>query len=636
MHRRYLTTITKEEALARALARIQPLTGEERVPVQSSSGRILSRPVVAEVSNPPFTCSAMDGYAVAFEMTLEADTVHAVTLRKPEDAVRVNTGDPLPQGANAVIMVEEVEERNGEIIIRKPVYLWQHVRMVGEDVVEGDLLLPPNHTLRLLETGMLLSAGIRDVWVRTRPVMLIVPTGKELFDIIGQPGSTPGPGMLIDFNSPTLSALAEEMGFRVVLAQIARDKHDLKDIIESNYENCDVMVINAGSSAGTEDFTEQIVQELGELVFHGVSMMPGKPVLFGVIKGKPLFGIPGYPVSAAISFMTFLQAAYQKMTATSFNRRMVQAVTAYAVPSSLGVEEIVRVNLVPAGGRYHAFVLPRGASLFSSLAKADGLLTIPTNIEGYGEGEHVRCELLREEHEIGGRICIAGSHDLCLDILRSLAKTREPGTDLLSLSVGSLGGLMALGRGIVDLCTSHILDEKKKVYNIPAVERYLAGKAVTVVHIAKRIQGFLLAPGNPKGVRELEDIAGGGVTFVNRQSGSGTRILLDSMLSERGMNKTLIRGYEREEATHTAVGILVKQGVVDAGLAIYPVSRLFSLDFLPLAEEEYDLVVNGEYTKTEKFHFLMDLLNSAEFKDRLSELGGYSTAQTGTIKYVTG
>ncbi len=636
MVKRYLDTVTREEALAKVLETARLIEDEELVSVTEAPGRITSRPLAARLSNPPFTCSAMDGYAVDYEKTLAADLEHPVPLAKERDAARVNTGDPLPQGTNSVIMIEETEDREGSIVIRKSAYLWQHVRLVGEDLIEGDILFPSNYRVRLLDVGVIIGTGTSGVWVRKKPSLVVIPTGKELVDIVEQPTASLAPGQLIDFNSYTLVALASDLGFDARRLPVARSSHELQAAVREHAGACHVIVINAGSSAGTEDFTESVIREEGELLFHGVRMMPGKPTLFGTSKSTAIFGIPGYPVSAVVSFRTFLEPLHHRLTGLGRGARRVTCITPYKIASSIGAEEVLRMNLTRKGGRWYAFALPRGASLFSSMAKADAILRVPENVEGYLEGEEVSCELLAEEEEILHRIAIIGSHDLSLDIIRDMVKRTNPAMDLVSTHVGSLSGIMAVRKGIVEACTTHILDEKEKIYNIPAIKTYLPGRKVRLVHIAKRIQGLLVAKGNPKGIEGLADLARPDVTFVNRQVGSGTRILLDSMLQEAGIDRRRIRGYDREESTHAAVGVLVKEGVADTGVAIYPISRIFSLDFVPLMEEEYDLLVTDEFTGDERFKVLMEILLSEEFKRRLSALGGYITAETGKVKYVNG
>jgi putative molybdopterin biosynthesis protein len=484
---------------------------------------------------------------------------------------------------------------------------------------------------------MLLAAGLKSIKVMKKPRLLITPTGHELIDLYDQGLDQVHGNHLIDFNSYLLSALGEEIGFDVTKSEIARNRDDLRSIIKNHIGDHDVLAINAGSSAGTEDITETTIKEFGRIVFHGVSLMPGKPTMFGLIDNKPIFGIPGYPVSAVVSFKTFLDAVHEKLSGvTRETDATVTCTTPYKIPSNIGVEEVLRVRLVAKNGTYYAYPLHRGAGVFSSLSQADGLINVPENVEGYDEGVRLQAKLLRTETELNNRINIVGSHDLSLDVLRDMMKTAHPSIDLVSAHVGSLSGVMAVQKGIIDVATTHILDEEQKIYNIPTVKKYLEGRPFRLIHIAKRIQGLLTAKGNPKSIHTIADLTRKDVRFVNRQFGSGTRILLDMMLKENGIDRYAIQGYDREESTHAATAVLVKDGVADVGLAIYPVSQIFGLDFIPLMEEDYDLLVTKDFTEDPKFTLLMDLILSAEFSSRLGELGGYNTVNTGTIKYVSG
>lgn len=631
--KRYLKTLRKDDAVRKVLEYITPIKDEELLPAYLCTGRITARAVHAKVSNPPFLCSAMDGFALSFDKTLDADINRPLTILKSETCY-VNTGDFLPRDANAVIMVEDIEESETTITIRKPAHLWENVRMIGEDVIEGDMILASNQVISSYDMGMLISAGVPYVHVRRRPKMLIVPTGKELIDLYEQEEERDRQG-LIDFNSYTLKKLAEDIGFVVEKSTIINDKNELKDKVNTELENNDVIIINAGTSSGTEDFTKEIVEELGEVVFHGVSMMPGKPTLFGVVRGKPVFGIPGYPVSAVLSFKAFIEPLYERMTGITRTDEIVKSITPFKIPSRIGIEEIVRLSLIEKNGIYYAMPLPRGASVFSSLAQADALLTIPEDTEGYRENTELTCTLLKKRETLKNRINLIGSHDLVLDIIRDMIRSRHPQIDFIYAHAGSLSGIIAFKNRIVDLCTTHIIDENEKVYNVPVIKRYLKDEPCVLINIAKRQQGLIVQRGNPKKIKGLEDISRGGIRFINRQYGSGTRILLDMMLKNKGIKKEDINGYDREESTHTAIGIMVRESIADAGVAVYSIAKVFSLDFIPLAEEDFDLLVSKDFYETELCRMLIDIINSAEFKDRLKDMGGYNTDYTGIVKYRT-
>jgi len=634
--KRYLTTIPREKALSDILNHIQPIDDEEYVPVYECKNRVLTKPVYARYSNPPFICAAMDGYAINSEKTSLADLSNPLSFKKNTEVFSVNTGDPLPDGSDAVIPFEEIEDDVTSIVIRKPVYLWQNVRMVGEDVIEGDMLLPTNHTIKSFDIGMLLSSGVTHVYVRRKPRLLIIPTGKELIDIYETPESSKEQKGLIDFNSYVLLQLAEDRGFDAKKNKIVCDKDKLQDIIKASIDTFDVIIINAGASAGKEDFTEDIIRHMGTLVFHGVSMMPGKPVMAGIIKGKPVFGIPGYPVSAVLCFQSFIEPLFDRFSSTVTHRKQVLCTIPFRIPSKIGIEEIIRVNLIEKKGLFYAFPLQRGASVFSSMARADALLSIPEKIEGYDEDEKVSCILLRDREELKNRIHIIGSHDLSLDIIRDTLKTMSPSMDLLSIHTGSLSGLLSIKKGISDVCTTHILDEKEGMYNIPAIKRYLPDIPCILIHIAKRMQGLVVQKDNPKGITGIADLARNDIRFVNRQAGSGTRFLLDSLLKEAKIDTHTVQGYDREESSHTSVAVLVKESVADAGVAIYGVAKLFSLHFIPLMEEDYDILMTKPFTEDPRFTMLMNILQSKDFKERLEALGGYNTKDTGAIRYAHG
>ncbi|MCX7966037.1 MAG: molybdopterin biosynthesis protein [Syntrophorhabdaceae bacterium] len=629
--KRYLETLKKEDALKVICESVSPLEDEEIIPSTESVGRITSQAVYAKFSSPAFICSAMDGYAVDFKKTLNADVNRPVSITK-NDAVYVNTGDPLPDGTNAVIMIEDIEETATSIIIRKAVHLWQNVRMVGEDLIESDLIVPKNHVINPFDMGMMISTGVKEVAVKRKPKLLIIPTGKELIDIFDRDGIFKK-GNLIDFNSYTIMKLAEDVGFDTKKYKIIRDKEELEEIFNNLIEEFDVIIINAGTSSGTEDYTVEIIKKFGRLVFHGVAMMPGKPTIFGMVKGKPVFGIPGYPVSAVLSFKMFLEPLYERLMGVKRFYDEEEVITSFKIPSRIGIEEIIRVNIIQKGNSYFAVALPRGASVFSSMARADGLITVPEHIEGFDEGEKVKCLFLKNKAYINNRINLMGSHDIILDIIRNMIRAKYPDIDFMATHTGSLSGIMALRKGIVDLCTTHILDEEQKIYNIPIIKKYLKGIPCVLINLAKRVQGLMVQKGNPKGIKGIEDLRREDVFFVNRQFGSGTRILFDSILKEKNIKKTEIKGYDREEASHTAVAIMIRESIADAAMGIYSVARIFSLDFIPIGEEDYDLLVTKDFYNSNNFRILMDIIESDEFNETLSKMGGYNTSETGKIKF---
>lgn len=630
----YLQMKTLEDAKALWAGATESLrSGIERIATQDALNRVTAAPITAKRSVPHYHGAAMDGYAVKAGDTFGASNMNPLRLIDGKNAFPVDTGDPLPENTDAVIMIEVVDlVADGEVEIHSAAYPWQHVRKVGEDIVAGELLLPQNHRIRPADLGALLAAGVTDVPVYMRPRVWIQPTGTELV-----PASRAGEadsGQIIEFNGTVLAGMVRECGGEPLLRQIVGD--DDSSIRESLQLACDsdadVILINAGSSAGTEDYTASAVNELGWIMVHGVTMMPGKPTLLGAIGNKPVIGIPGYPVSAIISFEQFVRPllfGLQGLPAP--DPPSVEAVLGRKIPSKLGLEEFVRVILGRVEGKLVAMPLQRGAGIITSLTRADGILQIPQELEGIDADEKVSVRLLRPEEHLDHTLIMIGSHDNTIDILANELKKRDSRMHLSSSNVGSLGGLIAIRRGQTHLAGSHLLDTETGDYNSLYIERQLRGKPVRLVQLAMRQQGLLLRPGNPKNIQGIEDLSRPGVTFINRQSGAGTRILLDYCLRQKSILPESINGYEQEEYTHMAVAVNVLSGRADAGMAIYASARALGLDFIPVAWERYDLVIPEAVWSDGKIQLLMEIITSGSFKETVKGLGGYDVSGAGKL-----
>ena len=574
--------------------------------------------------------AAMDGAAVRSQDTVGAGEGHPLTLKMGQEAFYLDTGDPLPEGTDAVIMIENIQPHGKDAIeIMASVAPWQHVRTMGEDIVASQLILPPGHRIRPHDVGALLAGGLTHIPVRRRPRVVVIPTGTELV----QPGSPLKPGDIIEFNSLMLAAMVEDWGGQPVRWDPVPDDRDrLRSTILEALESTDVLVVNAGSSAGSEDYTARLVEELGELLVHGVALRPGHPVVLGVVRGKPVLGIPGYAVSAVITSEIFLKPLVARMLGTVAAQRSRETATlARKVHSPMGEDEFLRVRLGRVGGRLVATPVQRGAGVIMSLVRADGLVVIPRLSEGIEAGEDITVELLRPIDEIEGTIVVTGSHDLAIDLLANDMSLSEPGARIASSNVGSLGGLQAVSRGEAHLAGSHLLDEETGEYNLSFVRRYLKGRDVVVVNLVRRVQGLILPKGNPRGLTSLDDLAREGVTFVNRQRGSGTRVLLDYKLKESGVDPERINGYGREEYTHLTVAAAVAGGSADVGLGILSAAKAMRLDFVPLATEQYDLIIPAELYDGDLLRPMLALIRSVGFRKRVDALGGYDTSTTGDV-----
>ncbi|MGA1841909.1 MAG: molybdopterin biosynthesis protein [bacterium] len=626
----YLKKKSREEALEIFLGILPDYSNwpEEEVPVEKAFGRITSRAVRAILSSPVSNVSAMDGVAVRSLDTFGATETNPIELKVGPQARFINTGETLPDGFDAVIMIEDIHQPDPEKVqIMASVPPWHYVRPIGEDIVTEEQIVPSCHLIRPFDMGAILSGGLTNIRVRKKPRVSIIPTGDEVIS----PGQAPEPGQVIESNSVVLSGLLSQWGAEALIFPIVKDvSASLLVMARKALAGSDLLVIVAGSSAGTRDLTADVIAEIGEVLVHGVSIMPGKPVILGKADQKPVIGLPGYPVSAVIAFELFARPVLSRM----LNRPVpssdyLKARTARKLPSKLGQEEYIRVKLGKQGGNYIASPLKRGAGVITSLVRADGILKVPRQSEGLDGGAEVEVELLKPREEIEGSITFIGSHDPGLDLLADHLGREETGLKLSITHLGSLGGLMALKKGECHLTGIHLLDPETGTYNIPYINKYLPGKRLHLYNLAFRDQGLMVKPGNPKKIKGLNDLIREDIRFVNRQSGAGTRLLLDHWLKKEGIDPKHIRDYRREVFTHMAVAALVKSGGADCGLGILSAARALGLEFFPLAKERYDLLIPEEYYKSPWAKALLKVLKSRAFKKELESMGGYDCTLTG-------
>lgn len=605
--------------------------GSESIPVAQALGRVTAAPVYAKLSSPRFHTAAMDGFAVLARNTFGAGPGREVRLRINSEAWSVNTGLPMPAGTDSVIMIENVHFiDDNEFEIDQGLVPWEHVRRVGEDFVASEMILPGRHLISPYDQGALLAGGINTVEVVERPRVLIIPTGNELVPYRDADEIGKMPGRTVEFNSVVLSSLVEQVGGVVETHEIVRDEFELVKaaLLEGVRSDAHVVVINAGSSAGSEDYTAAAISELGEVLVHGVAMMPGKPTVLGMVEGKPVIGSPGYPVSCVFSFEVFGVPLIEAMLGVPGSRRpIITAVSARKITSKLGREEFFRVKLGKVGDRIIAAPLPRGAGSITTLTRADGILRIPSRSEGIDQGSLVQVELLKQAAQIDRTVVVIGSHDLTLDVLTD--ELIHYNVFLSSSHVGSLGGLLALKSRSAHLATSHLLDPNTGVYNWTYLRRYIPDIPVRLIHGVMREQGFIVRKGNPKSIKGFDDLVRSDVIFVNRQAGAGTRVLLDYNLEFAGIDPHKIVGYHTDEYTHLGVAIAVLSGVADVGMGVLAAAQALDLDFIPVATEQYDLVIPEEFFNTEIIQFVLATLRSDSFKKRVVALGGYSVDRTG-------
>ncbi|MFN8412375.1 MAG: molybdopterin biosynthesis protein [Anaerolineales bacterium] len=646
----YLHDIPLSQARARLREALQDanlwgVLGVDEIPLDENAlGRVTAEAVWAEISSPHYHASAMDGFAVRAITTHGAMPSAPVTLFTGPEAQYVDTGDPLPEWANAVIPIENVEslDENNQITkeIRKPKSIriraavppWSHVRPLGEDIVATQLVLPAGHILRPADLGAIAASGHQTIRVARKPKVAILPTGTELVPI----GSKLKAGDILEYNSLVLAAQIKQMGGEPTRYPITKDDFDLicEKVFEASQSH-DLVLLNAGSSAGAEDFSSKVVEKLGTLLVHGVAVRPGHPVILGTVNKKaesqvPIIGVPGYPVSAALTVDIFVE----ELIAKWLGRPPLELPTEIAtltrkLVSPAGDDDYVRVAVGKVGDKLLAAPLSRGAGVITSLVQADGLALIPSGVQGMDAGEPVKVHLYRSKAQIEKTIFCIGSHDLTLDLVAQfLAKYDRR---LASANVGSQGGLVALRRGEAHMAGSHLLDPKDGSYNISYIRQYMPNIPVKVIALVGRDQGLIVKMGNPLGLKSLKDLSEHKVQFVNRQRGAGTRVLLDYHLNLMGISSDLIAGYTEEEYTHLGVAAAVASGRADCGLGISAAAQALDLDFVPLFQERYDLVIPKMFAESDLVAPLFDLLGGHDFRDSVSKLTGYDVSVMGKI-----
>ena len=663
----YLHDIPLSQAQSRLREALQEadlwhVLGVESIPLDENAlGRITAEPIWAEISSPHYHASAMDGFALRAISTNGAMPSTPISLFIGSEAQYVDTGDPLPEWANAVIPIENVEslDENGQITkdirgpkairIRAAIAPWSHVRPLGEDIVATQLVLPAGHSLRPADLGAIAASGHQTIRVARKPKVAILPTGTELVPI----GSNLKSGDILEYNSLVIAAQIKNMGGEPTRYPITKDNfNSICDAVWEAAQTHDLVLLNAGSSAGAEDFSSKVVEKLGTLLVHGVAVRPGHPVILGVIgksaeeiaTGKiaprndiiPIIGVPGYPVSAALTIDIFVEPIIAKwLGRPPMELPTETAILTRKIVSPAGDDDFIRVAVGKVGDKLLAAPLSRGAGVITSLVQADGLALIPSGVQGLEAGELVKVRMYRTRAEIEKTILCIGSHDMTLDLLAQFLARHN--RRLASANVGSQGGLVALRRGEAHMAGSHLLDPNDGSYNLSYIRQYMPNINVKVVALVGRDQGLIVKKGNPKGIKNLEDLINNGqgpkreIQFVNRQRGAGTRVLLDYHMNLKGINPDSILGYTQEEYTHLGVAAAIASGRADCGLGIAAAAQALELDFIPLFQERYDLVIPKQHARSELLSPLYELLTDTGFRGAVSQLMGYDVSVMGRI-----
>jgi len=602
-----------------------------RIAVDDALGETTAKPVYAHHSSPTYNASAMDGVAVRFQDLGQASEASPTRLSR-DQYLPVNTGNSVPEPYNAVVMIEDVYKlENDDIELINPATPWQHVRTVGEDIVATELVVPQGHTIRPIDQGALLAAGITEVEITARPLVTVIPTGSELIE----PGSKVQPGQIIEFNSRILAGYLSQWGAKVIVhPPVSDDPELLEAALLEAAKNSDIIFTNAGASAGTKDFSRSVLGSTGEIVVHGVAIKPGKPVILGLIGDTPVVGLPGYPISALLTLHLFGRDLIYGFSGKPLpDDEFCEAIMSRPMHSAMGVDQFVRVTLGQVGSKLIATPSGKGAGSVMSMVRADGLLTIPSGSEGIGAGETVRIEMLRSRKEIDSTLVAIGSHDNILDLMANFLHRLSPPVRLSSAHVGSMGGIMAIRRGEAHFGGSHLLDEESGEYNVSFIKRFLSDLPLKLINLCYREQGFIVSKGNPFDIQSFTDIIAKDLSFINRQKGAGTRLLTDKIVRDSGLEPEQIAGYNHEEYTHMNVAAAVLSGSVDVGMGIRAAALALELDFVPIAEERYDLIVPTLFLDDARIKAALELMSNDTFRSRIEDLGGYNLRDCGSVMY---
>lgn len=634
MRKVFRQILTIEEAKKILFSRYKPVPEVEEVEILSATGRVLAEDVYSEISVPPFDRATMDGFAVRAEDTFSAEENNPVKLRvlgKIEagdwvdaeinrgETFEVSTGAAIPKGANAVVMVEFTREANDFVEVYKAVAPGENVMFAGSDIMAGELILRKGTRLTHREIGVLSACGVGKVKVYRKPRVAVISTGNELADLHEELSR----GKIYDVNSFALcSAVEENGGIAIRLGIVRDDEEEMKKAILKALSLADLVITSGSTSSGFGDRMYRVLEEVAEILVHGIAVKPGKPTIIAIHDGKPIFGLPGYPVSALTIFELLVAPIIRELSGLRVESKRIKAKLAVKVFSEIGRREFLPVHLVSGKEGFSAYPVTGSYSgAITALAFSDGIVEIPEEVVMLEENEVVDVKLFSEVNPAD--LVFIGSHCIGVDLI-----LRELNGNFKVINVGSTGGILAVKRGEADIAGTHLLDETG-LYNEGIVKK-LGVKNAVLVKGYLREQGFIVAKGNPKRIMGFEDLLRDDVRLINRNKGSGTRVLLDmhlKKLSEKigedfEVLKRRIKGYEVEAKTHDAVAIAVATQKADVGLGIKTVANLYNLDFIPLRSEEYDFLIPKDRLEKWSVKKFLEVLRSEEFAKKLEKIGG--------------
>ncbi|GGA48894.1 molybdopterin biosynthesis protein [Kroppenstedtia guangzhouensis] len=617
MRKSRLDTLSRKEALSRLLAAITFHPRKETVPVTDARGRVTAEPVIARMSMPPYPAAAMDGIALRTKVTWGASPLRPVRLREGRDFTYINTGDPLPENADSVVRIEKVNIlEGGGVELTEPALPWKHVRQPGEDVAAGEVVLPAGHRIRPVDQGALLAAGVERLTVVCPPRVGILPTGSELVP----PGHPLKPGQLREFNSTVLAGFLEECGAVPDCQEVVPDRKEaLRAAFLSAADRCDIVVVNAGSSAGSKDFTPRVLAEVGKVLLHGVAARPGRPVVLAIIGETPVVGLPGYPVSAYLAFDWFVRPLIRHWYRSG--AEVVPPLLARLgreVRGGLGTEDFIRMRVAHVDGQYTAFPLARGGGITMSMVRADAWLRLPPDTARVNAGEQMELEWVRTPTEVEHTLVLTGCDDPLLDRIGALIGRISPGWSLFREYTGHEVGFELLRKGGCHAVAIH-------------GDRWEGGfSGIIRIRVAEREMGWITSATAPEPVSGVADLIRLGLRLINRPPGSATRKRLTQLLNEQKAGR-LPSGWERTEGSHWKAAASLAGGTADVTVGPRSVAKAFNLVWRPAWREPLDLVLPRSVAESDAGRALIGTLRCRDFREMAAQLGGYDHSRAGEI-----
>ncbi len=630
----------------------------EKVPLEHALGRVLAEDVFSGIDVPGFDRAAMDGFAVTAANTFAADEQNPVKLKvladveagdsggystSSKESLEIATGAPMPKGTDAVVMVEYTKKTGSEVLVYRPVSPGENVTGAGSDIMTGELLLRKFERITPREIGLLAAIGLSSVSVYRKPRVAIFSSGNELI----KPGDSLRFAKIYDINGPAVSAAVAECGGEPQFLGILPDNYSaVKDSLESALKEADIVISSGSTSSGPGDLFYRAVDDLGEpgVIVHGLTLKPGKPALLGMVRGKPIFGLPGYPTSALMIFHMLVAPIIRKLAnAPEVAPVKVTAVSPMKFFKARGRRELLPVQLITTpNGALIAYPMQSGSGAVSSFSMADGFADLPETQEYVDEGERMEIQLFGRELSPASLVVI-GSNCVGSDIAFSMLKEHDPNFLGRTINVGSVGGFHAIKRGEADMAGVHLQDEASGEYNLPFLSSYGLKQSAILVRGYDREQGLIVKDGNPKKILEIRDLLRPDVRFINRNKGSGTRLLIDRHLTTLASSigtdldglSIKIQGYGYEVKSHSAVAAAVKNDRADVGFGIRTVAEVPGLDFIKLDDEKYDFLIGKDRMTKKQVQAFVDLLASKEFSTALRTRapGLSSNQQSGTILF---